>query len=181
MRTFVTGMVFMAVLAAAVFKIIAFGEAYLPDLAMAPVLQEQAAPHVLAPYEPSPPAVVSEMVNLAELTKDDVVYDLGSGDGRVVIAAARASGASCVGIEMDRALVEQSRRRAAKEKVASLVRFVEQDIADADLGKASVVMLFLSREANAALRPRLLKELKPGRGWYPTATTWASGSRTGPR
>ncbi len=162
MRTFVTGMVFMAALAAAVFGVISFGERYLPDLVEAPAVEQPSAPHVLAPYEPSPPAVVDEMVRIAELTKDDVVYDLGSGDGRVVIAAARASGARCVGIEMDGKLVDESRRSAAREKLSRTVRFLEQDIAHAELAEASVVMLFLSPAANAELRPRLLRELEPG-------------------
>jgi SAM-dependent methyltransferase len=163
MRTFITGMAFMAVLAAAVFRIITWSGVEIPDAPPGQGLVQTATPPPsLAPYEPSPREVVAEMVNIAALTRDDVVFDLGSGDGRVLITAARKAGARCVGIEMDHRLIEESRAQAEREKVSHLVQFREEDIVRADIADASVVMLFLSREANAELRPRLLRELEPG-------------------
>ena len=160
MRTFVTGMTFMAVLSAALFQMMAFAGLNLPDLVILPS-SAQDEPRSLARFEPSSPAIVKEMLNLAGVSKDDVVYDLGSGDGRVVIAAARM-GARCIGVDIDRGLVEESRRNAEQANVAHLVRFVEQDLSRTDVSRASVVMLYLSKDANLMLRPRLLRELRPG-------------------
>ena len=111
---------------------------------------------------PTPPAVVDAMLELAAVRPGDVVYDLGSGDGRIPIAAARRYGVRAVGIEQDRELVEQSRCRAREAGVAHLVEFREQDIFDSDLREASVVTLFLFPHTNARLLPRLRAQLPAG-------------------
>ena len=111
------------------------------------------APGVEVPYVQTPSEVVMEMLRLARVTPDDVVYDLGSGDGRLVIAAARYFGARGVGIELDPALVAESKKIARRAGVAERARFVEQDIFEADISEASV---------NARLRPKLQSQLRPG-------------------
>lgn len=115
-----------------------------------------------APFVPTPDHVVHAMLRLAAVGKDDVVYDLGSGDGRIVIAAARDFGARGVGIEIDPRLVFQSLRSAERAGVGERVRFIHQDLFETELGPATVVTLYLSRELNARLRPKLLRELRPG-------------------
>src|SRR5690606_592763 len=104
---------------------------------------------------------VQEMLKLASVTPDDVVMDLGSGDGRLVIAAAQI-GARGIGIEYEAELVEFSRARAMEAGVADRTRFVHGDIFETDVSGASVVMLYLSPEFNIRLRPRLLEQLRPG-------------------
>jgi hypothetical protein len=102
------------------------------------------------------------MLELARVTPADVVYDLGSGDGRIVLTAAREFGARSVGVEIDPALVTQSRAAAARLGVAERATFVEQDLFRTDLSPATVVTLYLSPEMNRQLRPKLLAELAPG-------------------
>jgi len=114
-----------------------------------------------APYLPSPRATVDEMLRLAGVGPGDVVYDLGSGDGRVVIAAAQKFGARAVGIEISAPLVAQSRRNAERAGVSDRVRFLQQDLFETELGEATVVALYLSPNLNLKLRPALLK-LRPG-------------------
>jgi SAM-dependent methyltransferase len=114
------------------------------------------------PYVVTPPQVVDAMLRLAGVGRDDVVYDLGSGDGRIVIAAARDFGARGVGVEIDPRLVAQSARAAERAGVAERVRFVQQDLFATDLRPATVVTLYLTRELNIRLRPKLLRELRPG-------------------
>lgn len=114
-----------------------------------------------APYLPTPRATLVEMLRLAEVGPADVVYDLGSGDGRIVIAAARDFGARAVGIERDARLVAQSAIAAAQAGVGDRVRFVQQDLFDTDLREATVITLYLSPNLNLKLRPALL-QLRPG-------------------
>lgn len=109
-----------------------------------------------APYVPSPAATVDEMLRLAGVGPGDVVYDLGAGDGRVVIAAAAKFGARGVGVELDARLVAQARQNAARAGVADRVRFVQQDLFATDLGEATVIALYLSPNFNLKLRPALL-------------------------
>jgi SAM-dependent methyltransferase len=116
----------------------------------------------LAPYVPSPPEVVDRMLALAAVTRDDVVYDLGSGDGRIPIAAARTYGARGVGLEIDPKLVEQARANARAAGVAHLVEFRQQDVLTADISAATVVTLYLLSSSNALLRPVLTRQLRPG-------------------
>lgn len=113
-------------------------------------------------FIPTPPAIVDAMLDLAKVTSDDVVYDLGSGDGRVVIAAARRYGARGVGVEIDADLVRQATANAVEAGVADRVRFVTGNIFDADISEATVVTLYLLQSLNERLRPRLVRELKPG-------------------
>jgi methylase of polypeptide subunit release factors len=131
-------------------------------LAQASLLRAQdTGPVHDAPFVSSPPATVEEMLRLAAVGPEDVVYDLGSGDGRVVIAAAARFGARGVGIERDAALVDRSRINAARAGVFDRVRFLQQDLFATDLGEATVVTLYLSPNLNLKLRPALLR-LKPG-------------------
>jgi hypothetical protein len=113
-------------------------------------------------YEPTPMAVVRAMLELAAVGPSDVVYDLGSGDGRMVITAAREFGARGVGIEIDPKLVERARRNAADAGVVDKVEFRVGDMYQADLRPATVVTLFLHPEPNLKLRPALRSDLRPG-------------------
>ncbi len=110
----------------------------------------------------SPPGVVDAMLRVARVTRRDTVYDLGSGDGRIVITAAKRFGARGVGIDVDPELITQSRRNADSAGVSDRVEFLEQDLFEADLRQATVVTLYLFEELNVRLRPRLLTELRPG-------------------
>ena len=113
-------------------------------------------------YVPTPPVVVDAMLTLAGVKAGDVVYDLGSGDGRIVIAAAKKFGARGVGIEIDAALVKQANESARVAGVSDRVRFVNQDLFAARLDEATVVTLYLLQSLNERLRPKLVRELKPG-------------------
>ncbi len=113
-------------------------------------------------YLPTPPEVVDAMMKVANVSQDDIVYDLGSGDGRIVIAAARDYGASGVGIDIDPALVKQATENAIQQGVSDRVRFIEADLFTADISEATVVTLYLLTELNTRLMPKLLAELKPG-------------------
>lgn len=113
-------------------------------------------------YVPTPDAVVGAMLDIAGVTAADVVYDLGSGDGRIVIEAARKYGARAVGIELDPELNKNAAGNAQKAGVADKVSFVRADLFKTDLSEASVVTLFLSPNINARLQPKLRRELKPG-------------------
>jgi SAM-dependent methyltransferase len=123
---------------------------------------QQTAPPLDVPFVPTPDTAVAAMLKLAGVGKDDVVYDLGSGDGRIVITAARRYGARGVGIDIDPARIAESEHNARAAGVASRVRFVNQDLFDADIGDATVVMLYLLPRLNLRLRPKLLADLKPG-------------------
>ncbi|HZO42619.1 MAG TPA: class I SAM-dependent methyltransferase [Methylomirabilota bacterium] len=119
-------------------------------------------PGAEVPYVQTPAEVVTEMLRLAGVNGNDLVYDLGSGDGRLVIAAARDFGARGVGIEIDPHLVAQSAESARRAGVADRVKFRAADLFEADLSDATVVTLYLSPELNLRLRPKLLRELRPG-------------------
>lgn len=113
-------------------------------------------------YIPTPQPVVEAMLEMAGVKVGDVVYDLGSGDGRVVITAAKKYGASGVGVEIDPALVKTATEAAAAAGVSDRVRFVAGNMFDADLRPATVVTLYLLQSLNERLRPKLVRELKPG-------------------
>lgn len=115
-----------------------------------------------APYVPSPDRVVKRMLTLAEVTENDVVYDLGSGDGRIVIAAAKEFGARGVGIELDEALVRKARANAEQAGVADRVEFRQGNLFNVDLRDATVVTLYLWPDMNNRLRPKLQRDLDPG-------------------
>ena len=113
-------------------------------------------------YVATPEQVGIEMLRLAGVRSDDVVYDLGSGDGRLVIAAAREFGARGVGVEIDPKLVQDSRESALKAGVADRTRFLWEDIFQTEIAPATVVALYLRQDVNVKLRPKLLRELRPG-------------------
>ena len=106
--------------------------------------------------------IVNAMLTLAGVTRDDIVYDLGCGDGRIVIAAAKEFGARGVGVDLDPQRIREAQANAVRAGVAERVTFRVQDIFDADIQPATVVTLFLSPELNARLRPKLTSQLKPG-------------------
>ncbi len=113
-------------------------------------------------YEPSSPDVVTLMLNMANVTGEDIVYDLGCGDGRIVITATKQYGAQGVGIDIDPIRISEGNNNAKKEGVSGKVRFIEQDLFEADIGEATVVTLFLLPSANLRLRPKLFRDLEPG-------------------
>jgi len=113
-------------------------------------------------FAATPQPIADAMLKLAHVTSSDVVYDLGSGDGRIVILAAQKYGARGVGIEIDPTLVEVSRAVAREGEVADRATFIEGDLFAADLSQATVVTLWLTQSVNARLTPKLLRELKPG-------------------
>jgi SAM-dependent methyltransferase len=129
------------------------------------------------PFVPTPPDVVDRMLEMARVKSGDVLYDLGSGDGRIVIQAAKRYGIKGVGIEIDPELVRKAQDQAAKEKVDHLVEFHAQDAFTADVSPATIVTLYMLTEFNARLRPILERQLKPGsrvvshdfeiQGWLP--------------
>jgi len=124
-----------------------------------------AAPALRAPdvrYEPSEPEVVQVMLRLADVKAGDVVYDLGCGDGRIVIAAARQGGVRGVCVDIDPRRIAESTNNAREAGVNERIEFRNEDLFATDLSAATVVMLFLSPEVNLKLRPKLLRELKPG-------------------
>ena len=122
-------------------------------------------PLIDAPYVATPQPVVDAMLAVAGVTPDDVVYDLGSGDGRIVITAARRYGARGVGLDLEPARVEQARAKAQAAGVADRVRFEVQDIFTADIREATVVTMYLLPEVNLRLRPRLLAMLRPAHAY----------------
>ena len=113
------------------------------------------------PFVPSPMVVVDRMLELAEVKKNDVIYDLGSGDGRILIQAAKKYGARGVGIDMNPKLVEEATRKAADEKVSHLVQFRAADGLTVDISDATVVTLYMFKWFNNQMRPKL-QQLKPG-------------------
>jgi SAM-dependent methyltransferase len=119
-------------------------------------------PPSLGRFEPSPIEIAERMLQLASVTLADVVYDLGSGDGRIVILAARRYGARGVGVEIDPHLVWFSRQEAKRHQVEHLVTLFHADALTADVSAATVVTLFLTPQANLLLRPKLQRQLRPG-------------------
>ena len=118
--------------------------------------------NIAGPYVPTPWVIVEEMLKLAGIRGEDVVYDLGSGDGRLVITAAKRFGARGVGVELQTELVEMARIAAKHEGVADRVKFVQGDLFETDIKDASVVMLYLLPRFVTRLVPRLRAELRPG-------------------
>jgi SAM-dependent methyltransferase len=114
------------------------------------------------PYVPTTEKAVEEMLKLANVQKNDVVYDLGCGDGRIVIAAAKTFGARGVGIDINPERIKEARENAKRAGVEHLVRFEENDLFEADFKPATVVTLFLLPQINLKLRPKLLSDLRPG-------------------
>jgi precorrin-6B methylase 2 len=151
------------------------------------VAQEGAAPQ-RAPdviFVPTPPDVVDAMLKLARVTSSDVVYDLGSGDGRIPIAAAKTYGARGVGIDIDPERVREATANARSNGVADKVTFLNEDLVTANISPATVVTLYLSGPVNARLAGKLMRDLKPGTrivshafdlgDWKPLQTVTVSG------
>jgi len=134
-------------------------------------------PRKLAPYVSSPISVVDKMLEAAGLRGGDTLYDLGCGDGRIVMAAAKGFGAKAVGIEISEALAKRARQQAESMGLQDQVKIITGDMMAVDVSPASVVSLYLMTEANDTLRPKLERELTPGsrvvslefkvRGWKP--------------
>jgi len=114
------------------------------------------------PFITTPPEVVERMLQVAETRADDLVIDLGSGDGRIVIAAAQKYGARAVGIELDGALVQKSREAARAAQVADKVSFIEGDVLATDISKATVITVYLLPDLMRKLQSRFIQELAPG-------------------
>lgn len=144
-------------------------------------------PNQLAPYVPSPLQVVERMLELAKLKPGERLYDLGSGDGRVVIAAAQKYDVKAVGVELSSRLVKSSQAEIQKLGLADKASVVHGDVFDADLTDADVVILYLMRDSNNTLKPKLEKMLKAGvrvishdyeiQGWRPVQVEKAEALR----
>ena len=132
------------------------------SLAMAPSLDFAQQKHLDVPFVPTRYPVVDEMLRMANVQKTDIVYDLGCGDGRLVIGAAQKYGARGVGFDIDPERIRESKENAEKAGVTHLVQFFEQDLFEADFHEATVMTLYLLSSVNLRLRPKLLRELKPG-------------------
>ena len=142
-------------------------------------------PELDVPYQPSSEGIVSAMLRLGNVTSADLVYDLGCGDGRIVVAAAKERGARGVGVDIDPVRIKESNDNAAAAGVTHLVTFHVQDLFKTDVSKATVMMLYLYPHINLRLRPKLLAELKPGTRivsntynlgeWREDAKEWVEG------
>ena len=128
-------------------------------LAQAQVRQAQ-APDVI--FVPTPQDVVDEMLRIADVKKGDVLYDLGSGDGRIPVTAAKRFGVRAVGIDIDPERIREANENARRNGVTDLVKFRQEDLFKADFREATVVTLYLLPDLNVKLRPKLWAELKPG-------------------
>ena len=128
-------------------------------------LLAQAAPRTRSPdviFVPTPNDVVNKMLEMAQVTAKDTVYDLGCGDGRIVITAAQRYGCRGVGIDIDPERIREATENVQKAKVTDKVKFIQGDLFEADISAATVVTLYLLTELNLKLRPKLMKDLRPG-------------------
>ena len=116
----------------------------------------------IVPYVPTPQEVVDRMLELAQVKKGDVVYDLGSGDGRIVVTAAKKYGVKAIGFEIDPQRIKESHENIKKAGVEKLVEIRQQDIRTVDLSQASVLTMYLLPEVNLMIRPNIWKQMKPG-------------------
>jgi tRNA G37 N-methylase Trm5 len=126
----------------------------------APALQAQEGK--IVPYVPTPQEVVDRMLELAAIKKSDVVYDLGSGDGRIVVTAAKKYGVRAIGFEIDPQRIKESQENIKKAGVEKLVEIRQQDIRTVDLAPASVLTMYLLPEVNLMIRPNIWQQMKPG-------------------
>ena len=151
-----------------------------------PASAREAQPDVI--YVPTPFEVVEQMLSLAKVRKGDVLYDLGSGDGRIPVTAAKKYGIRAVGIDIDPQRIKEANENARKNRVTKLVTFKQENLFTTDFKDATVVTLYLLPELNKKLMPRLLNELKPGTrivshqfdmgDWAPEKTVELSAGRT---
>jgi SAM-dependent methyltransferase len=161
-------------------------------LLLAPPGARAQGPELDTPYVPTPQVVVDRMLDLAQVKRGDMLVDLGSGDGRMVITAAQKYGARGFGVDIDPRLVKLSNEAAGRAGVADRVKFLQQDLFNTDFHEANVLTLYLLPYVNMALRPKILAELKPGtrvvshdygmQEWRPDAeeTLAAPGKTVGP-
>lgn len=162
----------------------------LPPIGLTGVVQAQAVDETRpldVPYVPTPMPVVDAMLDMAKVTKSDVVYDLGCGDGRIVVRAAQRFGCRGVGVDLNPERVREAKQNASKSGVTQLTRFEVGDVFEFDFSPATVVTMYLLPSVNLKLRPRLQKELKPGTrivshdfnmgDWAPQATREINRSR----
>jgi ribosomal protein L11 methylase PrmA len=126
------------------------------------VSAQETKPAKDVPYVPTSQKVVEAMLDLAKVQKNDVVYDLGCGDGRIVVTAAKKYGATGTGVDIDPVRIEEANENARKANVADKVKFIEGNLFEMDLSDATVVTLYLLPSVNMRLRPQLLEQLKPG-------------------
>jgi len=132
---------------------------------VAPAAAQQAAAPTRTPdviFVPTPQEVVDAMLKVAKVTKNDVLYDLGSGDGRIPITAAKTYGARAVGIDIDPQRIQEANANAKAAGVTDKVKFLNQDLFTTSISEATVVTLYLLPSLNLKLQPKLMKELKPG-------------------
>lgn len=116
----------------------------------------------IVPYVPTPQEVVDRMLDLAQVKKGDVLYDLGSGDGRIVVTAAQKFGVKAIGFEIDPQRIKESHENIRKAGVEKLVEIRQQDIRTVDLSEATVLTMYLLPEVNLMIRPNIWKQMKPG-------------------
>ena len=128
--------------------------------AIHPAFPQNRTPDVI--FVPTPQELVEDMLRLADVKTGDVLFDLGSGDGRIAVTAARKYGVRAVGIDIDPERIREANENAKKNGVEKLVEFRNEDLFKADFKSASVITLYLLPELNLKLRPRLWAELKPG-------------------
>ena len=123
---------------------------------------EVTKPKLDVPYVPTPPDIVKAMLKLADVKPHDVIYDLGCGDGRIAIAAAKEFGARAVGVDIDPKRISEAQENAKNAGVADRVKFMQGNLFGADIHEATVVTLYLLPTVNLQLKPKLLRDLKPG-------------------
>ena len=137
--------------------------AFQPDLVSGQAAQKyEDEGKKIVPYVPTPQEVVERMLELAEVKKGDVIYDLGSGDGRIVVTAAQKYGVKAIGFEIDPQRIKESAENIKKAGVGHLVEIRQQDIRTVDLSPASVLTMYLLPEVNLMIRPNIWKQMRPG-------------------
>lgn len=151
------------------------------------VAQAQRTPQLDVPYVPTPQDVVDRMLEMAKVKKGDYLIDLGSGDGRIPITAAKKFGVRAMGVDLNPTRIEEARKNAKEAGVEDLVEFKQQDLFKTDISKANVLTMYLLPGVNMKLRPRILSELKPGSrvvshafdmgDWKPDETDTVDGRR----
>jgi ubiquinone/menaquinone biosynthesis C-methylase UbiE len=170
-----------------VFATVLFSGVYGLALAQDPILAQNSAaipkrltaqPNSLAPYVVSPMSIVDRMLDMAALKSGETIYDLGCGDGRVLISAVRRHGAKAVGVELSPTLARSARESIKRENMEAQARVIEGNLLDTSLADADVVVVYLMTESNDVLKPKFEKELKPTarvishdfevRGWKPS-------------
>jgi SAM-dependent methyltransferase len=150
----------LAQLAAALLVTVSFAAAASQVFAQAAAPAPARTPDVI--FVPTPEDVVDKMLEMAKVQANDVVYDLGCGDGRIVIAAAQKHGATGVGIDIDPQRIQEAKANALKAGVTAKVKFMQADLFTSDISQATVVTLYLLPTLNVKLMPKLMAELKPG-------------------